>query len=183
MESLKSLMGGLEVVRRDDSAASPPSSLEAQVEVDQWDRACKDHVIQESPSRYFEERNLETDNPLYNIPKDVPLGPRSMSVSHSLVWKRPSGKVDKADDAEFRRKKLKVSDLPISGAQRSAIDGLLLTFKKSGEFDKLRKSIFAQFEGSVCGYIGLGEATLTGHFLGCEDQDDEVDRGLDRDRN
>jgi len=53
------------------------------------------------------------------------------------------------DDSAFVRKKLKVSDLPITATQRSNIDGLLHTFTKKGEFDKLRKSIFAKFEQSV----------------------------------
>ena len=75
-----------------------------------------------------------------------------MSVSHSLVWKRPVAQVA-PDDGEFRRKKLKLNDLPVSSAKRTAIDGLLLTFKKSGEFDRFRKGIFSQFESSVCCYI------------------------------
>ena len=53
------------------------------------------------------------------------------------------------DDNAFVRKKLKVSDLPTTATQRSNIDGLLHTFTKKGEFDKLRKSIFAKFEQSV----------------------------------
>ena len=53
------------------------------------------------------------------------------------------------DDNAFVRKKLKVSDLPITATQRLTIDGLLHTFTKKGEFDKLRKSIFAKFEQSV----------------------------------
>ena len=72
-----------------------------------------------------------------------------MSVSHSLVWKRPAAQTA-PDDGEFRRKKLKLNDLPVSSAKRTAIDSLLLTFKKSGEFDKFRKGIFSQFESSVC---------------------------------
>jgi hypothetical protein len=71
----------------------------------------------------------------------------------SLTWKRKGPQIrglkKEADDAEFTRKKLKVSDLHITGDQRQSIDALLLTFRKSGEFDKLRKAIFAQFEASV----------------------------------
>lgn len=48
------------------------------------------------------------------------------------------------------RKKLRIADLPIDGNKRSVIDNLLLTFKKKGEFDVLRKSIYAQFESGVC---------------------------------
>ncbi|KAF2011287.1 hypothetical protein BU24DRAFT_466017 [Aaosphaeria arxii CBS 175.79] len=46
------------------------------------------------------------------------------------------------------RKKLKLSDLPISQTKRSAIDGLHHTFRKKGEYDAMRKQIFAQFEAS-----------------------------------
>lgn len=47
------------------------------------------------------------------------------------------------------RKKLKLSDLPISQAKRSAIDNLLHTFRKKGEYDAMRKSLFTQFEADV----------------------------------
>lgn len=81
-----------------------------------------------------------------------------MAQGTSLTWKRKSAHItgvkQETDDGEFVRKKLKLSDLPIAGTQRSAIDALLLTFKKSGEFDKLRKAVFAQFEQSVI-YINL----------------------------
>lgn len=82
------------------------------------------------------------------------MAPQFVGGGHSLVWKRPGltapHPAPVADDGEFRRKKLKLNDLPVSSAKRTAIDGLLVTFKKSGEFDKLRKGIFNQFEGSVC---------------------------------
>ncbi|KAF2425730.1 hypothetical protein EJ08DRAFT_594200, partial [Tothia fuscella] len=75
-----------------------------------------------------------------------------MSVGTSLTWKRKSpyisGAKPEEDNGEFTRKKLKLSDLPLGSAQRSTIDALLFKFKKSGEFDKLRKAVFAQFEGS-----------------------------------
>ncbi|KAF2873661.1 hypothetical protein BDV95DRAFT_627518 [Massariosphaeria phaeospora] len=47
------------------------------------------------------------------------------------------------------RKKLKLSDLPISQSKRSAIDNLLHTFRKKGEYDTMRKLLFAQFEADV----------------------------------
>jgi hypothetical protein len=88
-----------------------------------------------------------------STPWNAPAAPRAMSAGTSLTWKRKSphitGVKQEADDAEFVRKKIKLSDLPIGGPQRSAIDQLLLKFKKSGEFDKLRKAVFAQFESSV----------------------------------
>ena len=47
------------------------------------------------------------------------------------------------------RKKLKLNDLPISPSKRSSIESLLHTFRKKGEYDAMRKQIFAQFESSV----------------------------------
>ena len=87
----------------------------------------------------------------------------NMSVSHSLVWKRPVAQTQ-ADDGEFRRKKLKLNDLPISSAKKQAIDGLLVSFKKSGEFDRFRKGIFGQFETSVC---IRAPSLITWQFLIC----------------
>ncbi|KAL8636430.1 MAG: hypothetical protein Q9228_006171 [Teloschistes exilis] len=43
------------------------------------------------------------------------------------------------------RKRFKTSDLPLNATQRSAIDGLLHTFKKKGEYDVLRKKVWAQY--------------------------------------
>ena len=53
------------------------------------------------------------------------------------------------EDEDFVRKPLKISDLPIHSTQRNAIDGLLHSYKKKGEFDKLRKEIYNQFAQSV----------------------------------
>jgi hypothetical protein len=88
-----------------------------------------------------------------------------MAAGSSLTWKRKSVQLssskDEADDGEFVRKKLKLSDLPVAATQRSTIDALLLTFKKSGEFDKLRKALFAQFENSVrCYFSNLAKKEL-----------------------
>jgi hypothetical protein len=47
------------------------------------------------------------------------------------------------------RKKLRISDLPIDANKRSVIDSLLHTFKKKGEFDALRKLVYAQFDSGV----------------------------------
>lgn len=46
-------------------------------------------------------------------------------------------------------KRLKTSDLPLSQAKRSAIDGLVHQFKKKGDFDNLRKKAYAQFNQDV----------------------------------
>lgn len=52
------------------------------------------------------------------------------------------------EDGPIRRKP-QVSELPISSAKRSTVDGLLHVFKKKGEFDSLRKKVYAQFEEGV----------------------------------
>lgn len=64
------------------------------------------------------------------------------------------------DDGPLR-KKPKLSELPLSSAKRSTIDGLLHGFKKKGEFDGLRKRIYAQFEQGVCLSSADHQATLT----------------------
>ncbi|GAB1742387.1 hypothetical protein NU219Hw_g7937t1 [Hortaea werneckii] len=56
------------------------------------------------------------------------------------------------------RKKPKISELPLSSAQRNSIDGMLHTFKKKGEFDALRKKAFQQYNESA--QRGMFEATL-----------------------
>lgn len=61
--------------------------------------------------------------------------------------KRPLG----PDAHAPQPKKFKLSDLPISQTKRSAIDSLLHTFRKKGEYDDMRKHFFTQFETSVCG--------------------------------
>ena len=47
------------------------------------------------------------------------------------------------------RKKLRPSELPLSQAQRTAIDNLAHTFRKKGHYDSIRKDLLAQFEVSV----------------------------------
>jgi len=49
------------------------------------------------------------------------------------------------------RKELKASDLPLSSAVRSAIEGLAHTFKKKGGYDTIRKQAWEKFEASVGG--------------------------------
>ena len=56
------------------------------------------------------------------------------------------------------RKKPKTSDLPLSSAQRSSIEGMLHTFKKKGDFDSLRKKAFQQYNESA--QRGMFEAAL-----------------------
>ncbi len=51
------------------------------------------------------------------------------------------------DDAPCKR--FKTSELPLNFSQRSTIDGLLHTIKKKGEYDALRKQVWAQYLESV----------------------------------
>lgn len=44
----------------------------------------------------------------------------------------------------------KASELPLSSAMRSAIEGLAHTFKKKGGYDAIRKQAWEKFEESVC---------------------------------
>ena len=47
------------------------------------------------------------------------------------------------------RRKYKASDLPLTAAQRSSIDGLVTAVKRKGEFDSLRKRVWSQFDEGV----------------------------------
>lgn len=47
-------------------------------------------------------------------------------------------------------KKYKTSDLPLTQDQQTAIQSLLVAFKKKGGFDNYRKKIWADFDNSVC---------------------------------
>ncbi len=54
------------------------------------------------------------------------------------------------EDAGHRPpKRFKTSDLPLPAGTRAAIDGLVLITKKKGEFDSLRKRVWASFADSV----------------------------------
>jgi len=87
------------------------------------------------------------------------------------VAKRDSSVLDAghpAADGGFVRRKLKLSDLPLTSAQRSAIDSLLHTFKKKGEFDVIRKRVYSQFEEGVCAVtnlFGCCDVTLDSHSI------------------
>ncbi|KXT13444.1 hypothetical protein AC579_9903 [Pseudocercospora musae] len=56
------------------------------------------------------------------------------------------------------RKRPKIQELPLSGAQHDAIDSMLHTFKKKGEFDVLRKKAIQQYNESA--ERGMFEASL-----------------------
>ncbi len=54
------------------------------------------------------------------------------------------------DAPALMRKKLRPSELPLSQAKRSAIDSLVHTFRKKGQYDSIRKELMAQYVASVC---------------------------------
>ena len=51
--------------------------------------------------------------------------------------------------ADPPRKTFKTSELPLSSATRTAIEGLSYKFKKKGGYDVIRKQVWKQLEGSV----------------------------------
>ncbi len=59
----------------------------------------------------------------------------------------------------MQRKRFKTSELPLTSGQRSSIDALLHTFKKKGEFDVLRKKVWANFNDHVRLYCSLLKAS------------------------
>ncbi|KAI9830473.1 MAG: hypothetical protein M1826_004710 [Phylliscum demangeonii] len=74
-------------------------------------------------------------------------------------------------------KKFKTSDLPLSTATRSAIDGLVLTAKKKGNFDRLRKEVWAKF------LEGEAKASFTAALTSLAESEIERDPSLlSRDR-
>jgi hypothetical protein len=54
--------------------------------------------------------------------------------------------LDGADSAPGVRKKIKIRELPTTPAQNAAIDALVQTFRKKGEFDAIRSAARSQFE-------------------------------------
>jgi hypothetical protein len=62
--------------------------------------------------------------------------------------KAPAESPAKAD--LLQPKKYKTSDLPLTQDQQTAIQSLLVAFKKKGGFDNYRKKIWADFDNSVC---------------------------------
>jgi hypothetical protein len=73
------------------------------------------------------------------------------SVDHAKRAPAPTNKNGNLpEETDFVYKRPKISELPLNSSQRTQIDGLISTFKRVGEFDKLRKQIYAQFMESVC---------------------------------
>jgi hypothetical protein len=62
---------------------------------------------------------------------------------------RKRASLDGGDSAPVTRKKLKIRELPTTQAQNAAIDNLVQTFRKKGEFDAIRAVVRSQFESGV----------------------------------
>lgn len=68
--------------------------------------------------------------------------------------------LDGDDPAPLARKKMKLSDLPLTQAQRSAIDNLVHTFRKKGEYDSIRSLVRAQYEADVSSALRIAILTV-----------------------
>ncbi|KAL8716083.1 MAG: hypothetical protein Q9225_006232 [Loekoesia sp. 1 TL-2023] len=64
------------------------------------------------------------------------------------------------EEAFQPRKRFKTSELPLNAGQRSTIDALLHTIKKKGEYDMLRKRVWAQFADSVSNAWNLSPSCI-----------------------
>ena len=53
------------------------------------------------------------------------------------------------DVSNIARKKPKLSDLPLSQVQRSAIESLVDTFRRKGEYDAIKSLVRTQYESDV----------------------------------
>lgn len=62
---------------------------------------------------------------------------------------RKRASFDGGDSASSARKKVKIRELPTTAAQNAAIDALVQTFRKKGEFDAIRSVVRSQFESGV----------------------------------
>ncbi|KAI0123066.1 hypothetical protein BJ170DRAFT_124297 [Xylariales sp. AK1849] len=60
----------------------------------------------------------------------------------------------------------KASDLPLTTATRSAIEGLAHSFKKQGGYDAIRKQVWDKFEASVCSLYYISDGKMK--FLTCD---------------
>ena len=69
-------------------------------------------------------------------------------MAHVARPKRPHDG-DASTPGDHKRPKL--LDLPMDQAKKSAVDGLVQTFRKKGEFDNVRNSVRGQFESGVSG--------------------------------
>jgi hypothetical protein len=62
---------------------------------------------------------------------------------------RKRASLDDGNSTSSVRKKIKTRELPTTQAQNAAIDNLVQTFRKKGEFDAIRSVVRSQFESGV----------------------------------
>lgn len=110
---------------------------------------------------------LRLEHELVNLREQTFVAFRRACKQRHLTTQQPSfimaaavnNMLDEVEDFVLPpRKKPKVSELPLSSAQRASIDGMLHTFKKKGDFDALRKKAFQQYNESA--QRGMFEAAL-----------------------
>lgn len=78
-----------------------------------------------------------------SVPVSVPVPMSLDAITPATSSMPPTGNLSIAP------RKFKASELPLSSATRSAIDGLAHSFKKKGGYDAIRKQIWEKFEASV----------------------------------
>lgn len=72
-----------------------------------------------------------------------------MAASAATMVSAEQTPVPAAGPPAFTPPKFKASDLPLTSATRSAIEGLAHSFKKKGGYDAIRKQVWEKFEQSV----------------------------------
>lgn len=70
-----------------------------------------------------------------------------MAVVEAALGKRMTSDHESSEIPQPKR--YKISELPLTQAQRGVIDGLVHTIKKKGLYDKLRKDLLEQYRESV----------------------------------
>ncbi|KAJ9273238.1 hypothetical protein DTO212C5_823 [Paecilomyces variotii] len=131
------------VLRLSQVASIPPgqfpgesSSGRSQAGVPRWKNIPPDTLRSFTTRSWQRDRTSEQSN----SSAIIMAGPENMADGDSTAVKRPA-----LDVESLQNKKFKTEELPISAAQRAAIDNLLFSFKKKGGFDNIRKTIWAEF--------------------------------------
>ncbi|KAJ9295240.1 hypothetical protein DTO217A2_9070 [Paecilomyces variotii] len=131
------------VLRLSQVASIPPgqfpgesSSGRSQAGVPRWKNVPPDTLRSFTTRSWQRDRTSEQSN----SSAIIMAGPENMADGDSTAVKRPA-----LDVESLQNKKFKTEELPISAAQRAAIDNLLFSFKKKGGFDNIRKTIWAEF--------------------------------------
>lgn len=79
------------------------------------------------------------------------------------------GSSDEDENTGFGiRKKLKLSDLPLSSSKRADVEALVQKMKKKGYFDVLRKQGYSKFDSGVSAHRLFSLRALTPQLIGNE---------------